>query len=115
MTHLPIELQAVEDETGLRAYYLDGAIVAYREPGWYTPASDVIVEIGECTIKRFGRLHLPVTVRDPYNRNNAHSFTATNIRGENGETAIRRSERYIIKCPDRPAVGYWRKVEGIEQ
>lgn len=95
------------------AYYSGDDLVAWHEPGWYTPATDdVWVEIGESIYNSDG-FRIPITVRD--GQGNAHGFISTGLRGEDGGDSIRLNGRFIIKCPDRPAVGYWRKVEGIQQ
>lgn len=104
-----------EDENGVVTTHFEGNIVAVHEPGWYAaadvPTSCVIVETHEATLDRRG-FRLPVTIRDNYG--NAHSFIADGIRAIGGGNAIRYGEQFIIKCPDRPRVGYWRKVEGIQ-
>ncbi|OBJ15567.1 hypothetical protein [Mycobacterium sp. 1245801.1] len=108
-------IQGFTDGNGLTEYRIAGEVAARREPGWYTPADDgVIVEMGECTIRQRGGIRIPITVRDAYDRDYAHSFIATNIRSQDGGDTLRYGKQIIIKCPDRPAVGYWRKVEGIQ-
>jgi hypothetical protein len=103
-----------EGKNGVVGYYLDGELVGTREPGWYKPATDgVCVTIGESTLTQAG-FRIPVTIHD-HRDDSEHKFIATGLRGEDGGTVIRYGDRFIMQCPDRPAVGLWHKVDGASR
>lgn len=83
----------------------DGEIIARREPGWYklvtAPIDNVTVELTSGSVHHRGIFEFGVIVRSG---GDMHKFTAESLYSIDGEP--------LIKCKDRPAVGYWRKVEG---
>lgn len=87
----------------------DGEIIARREPGWYMPVRAKIdnvtieLELTSASVHRNQPLEIGVIVRSG---GDMHKFTAESLYSIDGEA--------VIKCPDRPAVGYWRKVEELD-